>query len=160
MKIWLSKNSEVPVREQLVTQITLGIISGDLPVGERIPSTREISRRFQIHANTVGAAYQKLTEQGLIEFKKGSGFYVCETKQEDADHKKRLDELTEDFFRTAQLYGYSKKEIRLHLQKLVCTLLDTLQAEINFLQCIRELFRLAWGNKRQNNYCQYHLSVF
>jgi DNA-binding transcriptional regulator YhcF (GntR family) len=117
MKIWLSKNSEVPVREQLVTQITLGIISGDLPVGERIPSTREISRRFQIHANTVGAAYQKLTEQGLIEFKKGSGFYVCESKTENKNGEFELGALASEFFRVAQSRGFSLEEICRHLQK-------------------------------------------
>ncbi|MET0754174.1 MAG: GntR family transcriptional regulator, partial [Pyrinomonadaceae bacterium] len=80
MKIWLSKNSEIPVREQIVTQIALGIVSGDLRVGEKLPSTREIARRFGVHSNTVSSAYQKLSEQNLIEFKKGSGFFVSETK--------------------------------------------------------------------------------
>jgi hypothetical protein len=30
LKIWLSKSSEVPLREQLATQVILGIVSGDL----------------------------------------------------------------------------------------------------------------------------------
>ena len=28
MRLWISKNSEVPIREQLVTQIVLGILIG------------------------------------------------------------------------------------------------------------------------------------
>jgi GntR family transcriptional regulator len=117
MKIWLSKNSEVPVREQLITQITLGIISGDLPVGEKLFSTRELARRFKIHANTVSSAYQKLSEQGLVEFKKGSGFYICETKQKDSDGETELDALIAAFFQTAQSNGFSKDEIQNRLQK-------------------------------------------
>ncbi|MDQ6787173.1 MAG: GntR family transcriptional regulator [Acidobacteriota bacterium] len=117
MKIWLSKNSEIPVREQLITQITLGIVSGDLPAGERIPSTHELARRFQIHANTVGAAYQKLSEKGLIELKKGSGFYVCEAKIEEADGEFELGTLVAEFFRVAQARGFSLEEIRKSLQK-------------------------------------------
>ncbi|MBA3634218.1 MAG: GntR family transcriptional regulator [Acidobacteria bacterium] len=117
MKIWLSKNSEIPVREQLITQITLGIISGDLPVGEKLSSTRELARRFKLHANTVSSAYQKLTEQGLIRFKKGSGFYVCETKQKKSDDETELDALIANFFQTAQSQGYSKNEIQNRLQK-------------------------------------------
>jgi len=117
MKIWLSKNSEIPVREQIVTQITLGIISGDLPVGEKIPSTRELSRRFQIHANTVGAAYQKLSENGLIELKKGSGFYVCEAKTKKANGEFELGALVAEFFRIAQSRGFSVEGIRSHLEK-------------------------------------------
>ena len=117
MKFWLSKNSEIPVREQLITQITLGIGSGDLPAGEKLPSTREIARRFKIHANTVGFAYQILGEQGLIEFRKGNGFYVCETKQQNKGDEKSLDALIANFFQTAQIQGFSETEIQNCLQK-------------------------------------------
>ncbi|HKG78053.1 MAG TPA: GntR family transcriptional regulator, partial [Pyrinomonadaceae bacterium] len=64
MRIWISKNSEVPIREQLVTQIVLGIVSNDLKVAERLPSTRELARRYDIHANTVSAAYRELARRG------------------------------------------------------------------------------------------------
>jgi GntR family transcriptional regulator len=117
MKIWLSKNSEIPVREQIVTQIALGIASGDLRAGERLPSTREVARRFNVHSNTVGFAYQKLTEQGLIEFKKGSGFFVGENKTANFDGKFKLDQLIAEFFQSAQKLGFSAAEIQNHLQK-------------------------------------------
>lgn len=84
MKIWLSKNAEVSVSEQLMTQIKNGVASGDLPIGERLPSTREMARRFNLHSNTVGAVYQKLCARGLLEFKKGSGFYVCRAESENS----------------------------------------------------------------------------
>ena len=29
MKLWVSKNSDVPIQEQLVTQLILGIVSAD-----------------------------------------------------------------------------------------------------------------------------------
>ncbi|MGC2235456.1 MAG: GntR family transcriptional regulator [Pyrinomonadaceae bacterium] len=117
MKIWLSKNSEIPVREQIVTQIALGIVSGDLRVGEKLPSTREIARRFGVHSNTVSSAYQKLSEQNLIEFKKGSGFFVSETKTAGFDGKFKLDQLIAGFFQSAQTLGFSVAEIQNHLQK-------------------------------------------
>jgi GntR family transcriptional regulator len=117
MKIWLSKNSEVPVREQIITQITLGVASKDLKTGERLPSTSEISRRFGVHANTVGSAYQKLVEQGLIEFKKGSGFFVSENKQTNFSDELKLDTLVAQFFKDAQTLGFSTAEIKANLQK-------------------------------------------
>lgn len=117
MKIWLSKNSEIPVREQLITQIALGIASGDLGKGERLPSTREIARRFQVHANTVSSAYQKLAERGLIRFKKGSGFFVSENEQANLDEEFKLDALVSEFFKTAQTLGFSTAEIKAHLEK-------------------------------------------
>jgi hypothetical protein len=52
MRLWLSKSSEVPLREQLVTQIILGVASNDLKPEERFPSTRDLARRYKIHSNT------------------------------------------------------------------------------------------------------------
>lgn len=117
MKIWLSKNSEVSVREQLAAQIALGVASGDLKRGERLPSTREIARRFAVHANTVGFAYQKLAEQGLIEFKKGSGFFVSENERFDLNDEFKLDALVAEFFKTARALGFSIAEIKTNLEK-------------------------------------------
>src|SRR5437870_13635834 len=76
MRLWLSKSSEVPFREQLVTQIRLGIISGDLSTRQRLSSTRELAPRFRIHANTVSAAYRELHRNGRVDFRTGSGAYV------------------------------------------------------------------------------------
>ena len=39
MRFWFARNSDVPIREQLVTQVVLGILSDDLHPGERLPST-------------------------------------------------------------------------------------------------------------------------
>jgi DNA-binding transcriptional regulator YhcF (GntR family) len=113
MKIWLSKNSEVPVREQIITQITLGIASGDLAVGTRLPSTREMAQRYKIHSNTVSNAYQILAEQGWLEFRKGSGFYVRELNHENHDNS--LDRLIAQFVATAQTGGFSIEEIKRRL---------------------------------------------
>ena len=55
MKLWLSKNSAVPIQQQLKIQLMLGITSGDLPTGDKLPSTAGIARRFHVHANTVRA---------------------------------------------------------------------------------------------------------
>ncbi len=119
MKIWLSKNSEVPVREQIMTQITLGIISGDLPVGKRLPSTKEISHRFGVHSNTVSNAYRKLAGQGLVEFRKGSGFYVREVENQNLDADLKLEKLISEFFQNALKLGFGREKINDRLRK--CT---------------------------------------
>src|SRR5688500_19380741 len=87
MRLWLSKSSEVPIREQLITQITLGIVSNDLKPSERLPSTRDLARRYSIHANTVSAAYRELARRGWVEFRKGSGVYVRLRADEKIDRK-------------------------------------------------------------------------
>ncbi len=115
MKIWLSKNSEVSVREQLVAQISIGIISRDLAAGEKLPSTRELARRFQIHPNTVSAAYRELAERHLVEFKKGSGVYVREYEN-SASNESELDHIITRFFQYAAAHGFTLNEIKARMR--------------------------------------------
>ena len=103
MRLWLAKSSEVPLRAQLVTQIVLGIVSNDLKANERLPSTRDLARRYKIHANTVSAAFRELTRLGWVEFRKGSGVYVRERAAEQPfDGSLQLDQLIAKFFKTAR----------------------------------------------------------
>ncbi len=35
MRLWFSRGSEISIRDQLVTQVVLSILSGDLAAGQR-----------------------------------------------------------------------------------------------------------------------------
>lgn len=76
MRFWLLHSGEVPLQDQIVTQVSLGILSGELTPGERLPSVRELARRFRIHSNTVSLAYRKLERDQWLECRRGSGMYV------------------------------------------------------------------------------------
>ena len=130
MRFWLARNSEVPIREQLVTQITLGILSGDLEPGRRLPSTRELARRFKVHANTVSAAYRELEAQNLLESRRGSGAYVTDPTTESTGKKggKRkkpdgasgslaIDQLIAGLFNSARRAGMPLGELRVRLKQ-------------------------------------------
>jgi len=115
MRLWLSKNSEVPLREQLVRQIMLGVVSDDLKPGQRLPSTRELARRFRIHSNTVSAAYRELERRGWLEFRKGSGVYVRplgEAAPGEAASRLSLDQLISAFLSVARAQGFSLAEVQ------------------------------------------------
>lgn len=118
MRLWLSKNSEVPIREQLTTQIMLGVTSGDLKPGQRLPSTRELARRFRIHANTVSAAYAELERRGWLESRKGSGVYVREFSHErELDAGFELDQLISAFLQRARDGGYSLGDVQARVKR-------------------------------------------
>lgn len=76
MRLWMNRSGSVSLREQLSTQIVLGILCDQLPPGHRLPSTRELARRFGIHANTASATYRQLQREGWVEFRRGSGVFV------------------------------------------------------------------------------------
>ncbi len=117
MKIWLSKDSEVPLREQLTAQIRLAILSQDLKSGEKLPSTRELARRFQIHSNTVSAAYRELAEQGWVDMRAGSGIYVRKFKEEPPiESQLDLDSLIVEFLQVARRKGFSLAEMQARIR--------------------------------------------
>jgi GntR family transcriptional regulator len=120
MRLWVSKNSDVPLREQLVRQIMLGVVSDDLKPGQRLPSTRELARRFRIHSNTVSAAYRDLERAGWLEVRKGSGVYVRQLGTDPAeaslDSRLELDRLISAFLTLARGQGHTLSDVQSRLK--------------------------------------------
>lgn len=117
MRLWISKQSEVPIRDQIVTQIRLAILSEDLLPGQKLPSTRELARRYNIHANTVSAAYRELAERGWVNFAHGSGVYVRKFDAEaQLDTELDLDQIISEFLTLARNKGFALNDIRLRLR--------------------------------------------
>lgn len=120
MQLWFSHRNGISLREQLVTQIVLGILSGDLPPGARLPSTRELARRFRLHPNTASAGYRQLEHEGWVEVRRGSGVYVCDRKREDSlSPTFALDRLAANLFRAARGLGVPLATVRARLRHLL-----------------------------------------
>lgn len=120
MQLWFAHKSPITLREQLVTQIILAILSDDLPPGHRLPRTRELARRFHLHPNTVSAGYRQLTKDRWVEFRKGSGVYVRNTKPQSAQSPDRvIDQLIADLLRQAREKEISLATIRSRLQHVL-----------------------------------------
>ncbi|HYP50504.1 MAG TPA: GntR family transcriptional regulator [Pyrinomonadaceae bacterium] len=120
MKLWLSKNSEISLREQSTRQIMLAIASGDLQAGDKLPSVREIALRLKIHPNTASAAYRWLEENGWVESRVGSGVYarkVTELKISETEKaiEQELDRLISSFLTEARRRGFENKQIKTRL---------------------------------------------
>ena len=118
MQLWFARGSEVSIREQLVTQVVLGILSDDLAPGQRLLSTRELARRFNVHPNTISAGYRQLEHDRWVEFRRGSGVYVRASKPELAlTAALALDQLIARLFRSARKLGASLPEVRARLRQ-------------------------------------------
>jgi len=118
MQLWFNRANEVSIREQLVTQVILGILSGDLAPGQRLPSTRELARRFKLHPNTASAGYRQLEREGWLESRRGSGVFVRAGKagaQPPAGQS--LDQLISDFFTAARRLGIPFASVQARLRE-------------------------------------------
>jgi DNA-binding transcriptional regulator YhcF (GntR family) len=122
MQLWFARGSEVSIREQLVTQVVLGILSDDLAPGQRLPSTRELARRFKLHPNTVSAGYRQLQQERWVEFRRGSGVYIASEKPEvplssavAVDHA--LEKMIATLVRSARKSGVTLPALRARLRQ-------------------------------------------
>lgn len=102
MRLWFSSASEVPIYRQLVTQVSLAVLSGDLKTGDRLPSTRELARRFSIHPNTVSAGYRQLEHDGWVEYRHGSGVYIKGDAAQPSTPEQILDQHIAAFFKAVR----------------------------------------------------------
>ena len=77
MKILISTTKNMPIYEQITNQIRDAVINGELKPGEGMPSIRILAKDLQVSVITTKRAYEELEKEGVIEARKGKGFYVC-----------------------------------------------------------------------------------
>jgi GntR family transcriptional regulator/MocR family aminotransferase len=63
-------------RDEIYRQLRAAILDGRIREGESLPPTRELARRLAISRTTVSAAYDRLTAEGFLAAKVGSGTFV------------------------------------------------------------------------------------
>ncbi len=66
MIIRIDELSDVPIYMQLRNQIVMGISSGELKSGEKLPTVRDLALEMGINTMTVSKAYQLLKTEGYI----------------------------------------------------------------------------------------------
>ena len=118
MRLWLNRTGEVSLREQLITQVVLGILCHQLAPGQRLPSTRDLSRRFGIHANTASAAYRQLESEGWVELRHGSGVFVRATRPDaPLSPELAIDQMIGDLAVKARKLGASEALLKSRLRR-------------------------------------------
>ncbi|MBS1809074.1 MAG: PLP-dependent aminotransferase family protein [Acidobacteria bacterium] len=76
MLIELNRESPLPLYAQIVTQMREMIRRGVLKAGDRLPANRELAKKLGVNRNTITAAYEELTAEGIIRSHVGQGTFV------------------------------------------------------------------------------------
>ena len=76
MDIILNNSSGVPIYEQIEEQIKSQIMTGELAVGDALPSMRILAKELKISVITTKRAYEDLERDGYIESVVGKGSFV------------------------------------------------------------------------------------
>lgn len=105
MIIQLDMQSESPIYTQLVNQIIEGIASGELQLGEALPSVRNLAADIGVNLHTVNKAYTLLKQDGYIQVHRQKGVVV---------NPNGMPELTDDFL------NKQHRELRPIIAEAIC----------------------------------------
>ena len=104
--------SDLPIYSQLVEQIKLGIVSGNLLPGERLMSVRDMATEAGVNPNTMQRALQELERDGMVYSQRTAGRFVTENMQVIERAKKKFaEEQIRSFLEAMKKLGYQWEEI-------------------------------------------------
>lgn len=108
-----------PLYEQILDQMRSSIAKGEIGLGEKIPSVREMAHALKINPNTVMHAYQELERDGLTEKRRGQGTFVTTSAGQIENFREQLAfAYTGDFLQKMQRLGFGWADIGRYLQTL------------------------------------------
>lgn len=120
IKFQLDYSSGVPVYRQIIDQIRFGIASGQLKLGEQLPTVRALAVELKVNLNTVSKAYKELEIKNILETQQGTGTFISTTEQmvREEEREDKLKEICIQFSSVAFSYGFSLDEVVHELKKI------------------------------------------
>lgn len=77
----LQGGAKAPLYQKIYEAIKQEIAEGRIPMGEKLPSTRLLSRHLSVSRSTVEMAYDQLLAEGYIEAEPCRGFFACDVTE-------------------------------------------------------------------------------
>lgn len=105
-------DNTVPIYLQVIRQIKKDLIQGNLQLGEKLPSTRELAGKYQINPNTASRIYKELEYEGICFTKRGLGTYVTENQNVLVKVKEEIAETAiTQFVESMKSIGFTKEDV-------------------------------------------------
>ncbi len=115
----LDPKTGTPFYRQIIDQIKFGIASGNLKIGEQLPTVRALAVSLKVNLNTVAKAYKELEIQNVLETQQGTGTFISEIeiKISEEESNEKLEDICNEFCTIAFSYGFSINDIINQLKK-------------------------------------------
>ena len=109
--ITLDRDAPLSVGEQLVEQLRYQVAVGQYKPGDRLPSTRKLADQVGVSFHTVRKAYQRLAEEGVLEVRRGGGYFVVQpTALSTAERMERASAAVQETLQKLVALGLSEEE--------------------------------------------------
>ena len=111
IKFLLDYSSGMPIYRQIIDQIRFGIASGQLKLGEQLPTVRALA--VELKVNTVSKAYKELEIKNILETQQGTGTFISKTDHVvlEKEREDKLKEICTQFSSVVLSYGFSLNEV-------------------------------------------------
>ena len=101
-----------PIYLQVIDDMKKRIVLGEVKLGERMPSTRELALQYQVNPNTAVRVYNEMENMGIVFTKRGLGTFVTEDVEKyNSIRKEMAGEYVSSFVEGMSQIGFSKEEI-------------------------------------------------
>jgi GntR family transcriptional regulator len=110
----INTSDPTPLWAQLERAIRFAVATGQIRVGEQLPTVRQLAVELRINANTVAKVYAELEREGFVETRRGVGTFVRGRQYEAStlrDRERQFQELVDRFLAEAAGIGYSLGEV-------------------------------------------------
>ena len=108
----------LPIYLQVKMMIKRDIVTGELQLGAKMPSVRDMALQFTINPNTVSRVYRELEQEGICYTKRGMGTFVTEEKEKVEKLRKEMArELMSQFLNGMNQLGISREEAILMIKE-------------------------------------------
>jgi GntR family transcriptional regulator len=77
MRLRIDPAAAVPIWSQIEEGVRRLVASGALGAGMPVASVRDMAKGLRVNPATVSKAYQRLTDAGVLEVRRGEGTYVA-----------------------------------------------------------------------------------
>lgn len=120
MNIVISNSGEIPIYEQIASQIKSAVIAGEVKPGEPLPSLRFLAKELRVSVISTKRAYEELEREGYITSVPGKGSFAAEINREllREEQYKRLEEHLNEAVDAARTAGISLEEMKELLETL------------------------------------------
>ena len=108
-----------PLYAQLTRAIQFAIATGELRIGEQLPTVRQMAVDLKINANTVAKVYLELERSGIVETRRGVGTFISDhpPPARSASHRDdHLRDFIDRFIAEAGALGFSLDDLISHLK--------------------------------------------
>ena len=121
MNIQINNSSDEPIYLQIKNQIKAQIISGDLKVGEQLPSIRFLAKEIRVSMLTAKRAFDELELDGFINSVQGKGNFVAAQNKEQIreEYLKKIESKLQEVVELSEIADVSSDELMEMLKSYV-----------------------------------------